>query len=79
MLISRPGASQLEAPSLEIDIFKENDAARLEIDISSRIHEGHMGFREGAQTAKSTSRALEPPGLGMNTFTKKADTEKTGF
>jgi len=45
MLISRPGASQLEAPSLEINIFKENEAARLEIDISSRIHQGQISFR----------------------------------
>ena len=77
--MSRPGASQLEAPSLEINIFKEYEAARLEIDISSRIHKGQISFRQGAQTAKSSSRALEAPGLGMNIFLNRFDKQQTGF
>ena len=38
-----------------------------------------MGFRQGAQITKSSSRTLEPPGLEIKTFIKRLDKEKSCF
>ena len=44
-----------------------------------RIDKEKIGFGQGAQIGKSSSRALEAPGLEINIFIKRIDKEKIGF
>ena len=56
-----------EAPGLEINIFIK------------RIDKEKIGFGQGTQIGKSSSRSLEASRLEINTFVKRIDKEKIGF
>ena len=58
----------LEAPGLEINTF-----------IIKRIDKEKVGFGQGAQIGKSSSRALEAPRLEIISSIKRIDKEKIGF